>query len=210
MVANYSREHGRLNISDGGHFENSGAYELLRRSVRTIVVCDNGADPDYKFEDLELLVRKARIDLGISIKVAKSEQVHNIFGAKGAVLFLNGTQTEWRQRVADRVSRPIPTPEDLAFCLLLEIYHEDPDSKTQTLQGHILWLKPMIFCGLPQDVVGYSIKSPTFPHETTGDQFFDEAQWESYRALGYTMMQEILSRPPKGVDAIRDLNLSIK
>ena len=34
-----------VNLSDGGHFENLGAYELVRRRCRYIVVCDAGADP---------------------------------------------------------------------------------------------------------------------------------------------------------------------
>ncbi len=36
-----------LELTDGGNFENVGVYELLRRNVRTILVCDAGADPDY-------------------------------------------------------------------------------------------------------------------------------------------------------------------
>lgn len=30
----------------------------------------------------------------------------------------------------------------------------------------------------------YRRQSPTFPHETKADQFFSEAQFEAYRALG--------------------------
>jgi hypothetical protein len=54
-------------LSDGGHFENTGVYPLLKRRVKTIVVADCGADPEYRFDDLENLVRKARIDYGIII-----------------------------------------------------------------------------------------------------------------------------------------------
>jgi hypothetical protein len=53
-------------LSDGGHFENTGVYPLLKRRVKTIVVADCGADPEFIFDDLENLVRKARIDYGIS------------------------------------------------------------------------------------------------------------------------------------------------
>jgi len=58
-----------VNLSDGGHIENLGAYELLRRHCRCIVISDAGADPDYEFEDLANLVRKARIDLGVEINL---------------------------------------------------------------------------------------------------------------------------------------------
>ena len=37
----------------------------------------------------------------------------------------------------------------------------------------------------PPDVQQYAATNPTFPFETTLDQFFDEPQFESYRALGF-------------------------
>ena len=37
---------------------------------------------------------------------------------------------------------------------------------------------------LPDDVWRYSEKHKTFPHQSTADQWFDELQFESYRALG--------------------------
>jgi hypothetical protein len=53
------------------------------------------------------------------------------------------------------------------------------------LQGQILYLKPSFFGhDLPVDVVSYAAESETFPHESTGDQFFSESQFESYRRLG--------------------------
>jgi hypothetical protein len=36
---------------------------------------------------------------------------------------------------------------------------------------------------LPEDLLNYQEKEPNFPHQTTLEQFFDEAQWESYRKL---------------------------
>ena len=56
-------------LSDGGHFENLGAYELVRRRCRYIVVCDAGADPGLSFWDLGSLVRKCRQDFGIRIEI---------------------------------------------------------------------------------------------------------------------------------------------
>lgn len=54
-------------LSDGGHFDNLGIYEMLRRRCSTIVVSDAGADPDFKLEDLGNALRKASIDLGVTI-----------------------------------------------------------------------------------------------------------------------------------------------
>jgi hypothetical protein len=57
-----------LYLSDGGHFENLGLYELVRRRCRLIVVCDAGCDPaPFGFEDLGNAVRKCRNDFGAEI-----------------------------------------------------------------------------------------------------------------------------------------------
>jgi hypothetical protein len=56
-------------LSDGGHFENLGIYELVRRRCRYIIACDGGADPDYRFEDLANAIRKCRIDFGVEIEI---------------------------------------------------------------------------------------------------------------------------------------------
>lgn len=51
-------------------------------------------------------------------------------------------------------------------------------------KGTIVYFKPTLVGDEPPDVQQYRRREPSFPHETTGDQFFDEAQWESYRRLG--------------------------
>jgi hypothetical protein len=58
-----------LNLSDGGHFENMGLYELVRRRCRYIIVIDGEADTDYRFEGLGGAVRKCRTDFGVEIEI---------------------------------------------------------------------------------------------------------------------------------------------
>jgi hypothetical protein len=58
-------------LSDGGHFENLGLYEMVRRRCRTIVVSDAGQDYRYAFQDLGNAVRKIRVDLGIPIEITE-------------------------------------------------------------------------------------------------------------------------------------------
>src|SRR5882672_8235479 len=55
-------------LSDGGHFDNLGVYEMVRRGCRYILVADASADPDRGFDDLGNMIRKVRIDLGIEIE----------------------------------------------------------------------------------------------------------------------------------------------
>jgi hypothetical protein len=55
-------------LSDGGHFENLGIYEMVRRRCRFIVVSDGGCDPDCAFSDLGNAVRRIAIDLNVAIE----------------------------------------------------------------------------------------------------------------------------------------------
>ncbi len=58
------------------------------------------------------------------------------------------------------------------------IHYSDTD------RGVLLYVKPSITGDEPTDVLQYRTRNAAFPHESTGDQFYDEAQWESYRRLG--------------------------
>jgi hypothetical protein len=51
-------------------------------------------------------------------------------------------------------------------------------------QGVLVYIKPALTGSEPPDVLQYRTRNHAFPHESTGDQFYDEAQWESYRRLG--------------------------
>ena len=67
-LAGQTNDEGRwIYMSDGGHFENLGIYEMVRRRCRRIVVSDAGCDPESAFEDLGNAVRKVYIDFGVSI-----------------------------------------------------------------------------------------------------------------------------------------------
>ncbi|MGB0034383.1 MAG: patatin-like phospholipase family protein [Candidatus Acidiferrales bacterium] len=56
-------------LSDGGHFENLGVYELVKRRCKYILACDAGADGSYAFGDLGGAIRKCREDFGIEIRL---------------------------------------------------------------------------------------------------------------------------------------------
>ncbi len=59
-------------LSDGGHFENLGIYELVRRRCACIVVVDAGQDADSTFEDLGNAIRKCYADFGVTIEIGTS------------------------------------------------------------------------------------------------------------------------------------------
>jgi uncharacterized membrane protein (DUF485 family) len=56
-------------VSDGGHFENLGIYELVRRGCKLIIACDVGADPHYSFQDLANAIDLCNEDFGAKIEI---------------------------------------------------------------------------------------------------------------------------------------------
>ncbi|TXH65762.1 MAG: hypothetical protein E6Q88_13335 [Lysobacteraceae bacterium] len=76
-------------LSDGGHFDNTGVHALLRRELDFIVLADCGADPNYHFEDIENLVRKARIDFGADIEFYSREEATRRFRSGREIGFLS-------------------------------------------------------------------------------------------------------------------------
>jgi len=163
----------RWYLTDGGHFENTGAYELLRRRLAFIVIFDNGCDPGYEFDDLANLMRRVRVDFGIEI----FESTCRITSPDG--LRLNASL------IARSFDAFAKGPDYLAIRLMAKF----PDGRT----GQILAIKPRLTAAAPHDVRQYKNTSPDFPHETTADQFFDDVQWESHRALGYSQARALFS-----------------
>ncbi|HEX9965461.1 MAG TPA: hypothetical protein VGB04_10820 [Allosphingosinicella sp.] len=152
-------------LSDGGHFENLGLYEMVRRRCRYIVVSDAGADPECAFADLGGAVRKVKIDLDVDIRFDDLDISSRGRSVEGQRAFALGT-IEYPER-----RHPGPEPESL----------EASEPRT----GRLLYIKPSYFGELPVDVRSYAEVSKTFPHESTADQFFSESQFESYRHLGH-------------------------
>ncbi len=164
-------------LSDGGHFENTGAYELLRRRVPFVVLCDAGEDRDHLGGDLARLVRIARIDLG-----AEVADVAALPAEVPAAVAEHLTPVS-------RLLTPPGQPSPAHAALLLVRYPRPPadfDGDPWLARTHtwVLYLKATVTGDEPADVRNYAATHPDFPNETTLDQVFDEPQWESYRALG--------------------------
>jgi len=139
-----------VNLSDGGHFENLGIYELVRRRAKVIIACDAEADPDLTFGSLGNLIRICKTDFGAEIDL----DVGSIRKGKESGL-----------------SR--------AHCAVGKINY------ASGRQGYLIYLKSSVTGDENVGVEQYQAGHPTFPHETTADQFFSEDQFEAYRRLGH-------------------------
>lgn len=76
-------------------------------------------------------------------------------------------------------------------------------------QGHLLYLKLSVTGDEPVDLIHYRKANAAFPHQSTGDQFFDESQFESYRRLGYHVAEQtFISVPDSAIDAAQQGSLA--
>ncbi len=153
-----------VSLSDGGHFDNLGLYEVVLRRCRHVLVSDSGQDEKFAFEDLGNAIRKVRIDFGIPI----------VFKHK----ILIGRRDDTAQTPDQTVSG--------IYCAVATIHYEAIDPGAQP--GTIVYIKPTVVAlpesPIPYDVYSYWRQDSNFPHQSTGDQWFSESQFESYRALG--------------------------
>jgi hypothetical protein len=154
MVGWMHEKTGYLNLSDGGHIENLALYELLRRRCKFIVVVDGSMEPGMECAELMLAQRYAQIDLGVQMELDLAD------------LALN------------------PQRRSRAYAVFGKIrYAPRNGSRTEDL-GWMVYVKLACTGGEPGYVSDYQRQNPNFPHETTADQIYDEAQFEAYRRLG--------------------------
>ena len=157
-------------LSDGGHFENLALYEMVRRRCRYIVVIDAGCDKEFAFADLGNAVRKIWIDFGI------------------AITFANLKALTFREKKKEKCDEGQPP-----FYALGVIHY--PETADDEDPGLILYIKPCFLGGkiINAGVRNYATENPDFPHQSTSNQWFSESQLESYRALGFEMMDTVLN-----------------
>ncbi len=167
-------------LSDGGHFENLGLYEMILRRCRFIVVSDASTDTAYEFESLAMAIRQIRVDFGVPIDMKKMS-----FGGQ-----------------------PDPKHNYCAIgTIRYSCVDKSGDADDEVYDGVLIYIKPSLIDDEPRDVLNYRRANPTFPEETIVDQWFSESQFESYRALGNHMIEKIceedVTAPDKSLEKFR-------
>jgi hypothetical protein len=157
-------------LSDGGHFEDLGIYELVRRRCKLIVACDASEDREYKFEALGNAIRKCRDDFGVDITI----NVGNLraVGKSG-------------QNGDDEIKK------SKQHCAVGIISYDNvwPNATP----GILIYIKASLTGDESTDVLEYKNSHTDFPHDSTADQWFSESQFESYRKLGEHIIEQCAS-----------------
>lgn len=158
-------------LSDGGHFENLGIYELLRRRCKFIIAVDATGEPQgdkaVNFGGIGIPLRLARIDFGVEVDIdlrllerSKETGYAGSYFAVGRIRYPRMARDNRHGKASDL------TDQDTGFLVLI---------KSGVVEG-----------ALSPDIINYMRQvNPRFPYDSTLDQQFEQPQFESYRQLGY-------------------------
>jgi hypothetical protein len=149
-------------LTDGGHIENLGIYELLRRRCRVIIAVDAEADRQMAFGSFNTLERYALIDLGIRIDLPWQPITNESLNTGKEI-----------DETGDAAKHHGP------HCAIGEIGY--PSGR----KGILIYIKASLTGDENDYIFDYKKRHDDFPHETTLDQMFTEEQFEAYRALGF-------------------------
>jgi hypothetical protein len=150
-------------VTDGGHYDNLGLVEALRRGASNIVVLDASGDKADTWFTLGGAMALARTDAGVDIKLDPTAMVQGGRGlAPGQVVH------PWAH---GRFRRQQPVPGLPA-------------------EGDIWVCKLGWWAGAPWDVLAYAKSHSTFPGDSTLEQLYDAPEFGAYQQLGTATVKD--------------------
>jgi hypothetical protein len=148
-----------IELSDGGHFENLGLYELIRRRLDVIVVVDAEADPTLTMAAFVSAKRRVKEDFNIDIAATSTDIA--------------------------RVMPKLPGNYPNGVKVSSSAYFVCPIDYGTSVRGVLVYIKATMVADLNLGVSGFRALNPDFPHETTANQFFNSLQADAYASLGF-------------------------
>jgi hypothetical protein len=164
----YKESSAFLELADGVNFENLAMYEQIRRRVKILIVSHGGAG----FGDLANACEKVRVDYGVGINFEDPEY-----------------DLRWMLPGSGDTG-----PASKEFGLCKRGFAVGTIRYPDGLIGKLLYIKTTLTEGLPSDVYGYKSGHPSYPEQSTADQFFNEEQFEAYRELGYQIGTDLFEK----------------
>ncbi|TDD58494.1 hypothetical protein E1263_18900 [Kribbella antibiotica] len=151
----------RIYVTDGGHYDNLGLVEALRRKPKQVIVIDASNDAEDRFSALAEAIATARMDHGIQIDVDPKPMIR---GGKSRA------DRAWVYGIAT---------------------HPQAEGEEAPYKTEIFLVKAVLTSQLGWDLEVYAGRNPAFPRTATSDQFYDEWDFEAYRSLGYSLAESL-------------------
>jgi len=158
-----------VNVTDGGHYDNLGLVEALRRGARNVVVLDASGDRPDTWFTLGGAMALARSDAGVDITLDPTIMANGNGQGTPARLGKGQVRQPWargsfarRDGQAVNGQRPAAAPPE----------------------GQLWICKLGWWDGAPWDVRAYAAGHPAYPCDSTLQQLYDGAEFEAYQELG--------------------------
>ena len=165
-----------LYVTDGGHYDNLGLIEALRRRPEAIYVLDASNDPEDTFRALGQAMATAQMDLGCTVTM-DPRAMRRLTGTRSGAAWCFGT---YRYPASG-----------------------DDEDGTAGASGHIYLAKAILTENDPWDIETYADTHKDFPRTSTGRQLYSEFDFEAYRALGeYAVVRMLDEKKRRGAAAV--------
>lgn len=182
LFGRFRRQRPFLYVTDGGHWENLGLVELVRRRCDEIYVVSAAGDGDRSFatiaEAIALAREQCRVDIQVDLSPLRAPVA-------------DPPDTPPARQLLRRGKDGALKPQPVAPATHAVGWFERPGGG----RGRILFVEANLTADMPWDVQAHAEASTVFPDDPTTDQFFDHRQLESYRRLGWHQLETALASP---------------
>jgi hypothetical protein len=172
-----------LYVSDGGHWDNLGLVELLRRGCTEIYCVSGAGDGPTSFGTIGEAIALAREEVGVEFFEFDPSPLRAPVGGPATPPARQLRRGEDKDKVAN-------------FAGAAAVAARYRFTRTPGAEGVIYYVEADLTADMPFDVHTFAEAELAFPDDSTGDQVFNHRQFESYRALGAHQMREALDLPP--------------
>jgi hypothetical protein len=178
-----------VQVTDGGHYENLGLVEALRRRCRLIYCIDGGGDTPPLLSGAADAIRLARFELGVEITLDTGGRfgVENLAPGSGEQ-FDEGNAF---QGLNSRITRGAVVRGRIKYPRAAGL----GDGEAST--GWLIVAKAVLWRELPDWVLTFAAEKAgaEFPHENTSDQWFTEGQFAAHTELGRRIAASAIQVP---------------
>jgi hypothetical protein len=159
-----------LQVTDGGHYENLGIVELLRRRCTTIYCIDGGGDSPPTASGLAEAIALAETELGVRI------DLKNPFAAEPGA---------GRPLIPDATLAALNSTLSKEPVIIGTIHYPAASGLPEDCRTGVLYAaRALLWPKMSYSLLSYAAQHPVFPHDSTGDQWFDDGQFTAYTQLG--------------------------
>lgn len=161
---------GRLLLcTDGGHYDNLGLVELLRRRCKRIYCIDASCAVPPLNDDLAAAIALAREELGV--KITFKDELYGLMAGSADPIEPATTFADLNRRLSKKA------------VMIATIRYPQVGGYPKE-EGYLVLAQAVLTREMPYQLLEYSQVNVAFPRDSTADQAFNSRQFDAYQQLG--------------------------